>query len=266
MIQRLTRSYRLWRRLRGALLLLVAALGLPLAASAALYAMRGGALVGDWTRASRAPTGQAPDPARTPEAVVQVYSARAFGWRGVFGVHMWFALKAENAAGYTRAEVMGFGVGRGARAVRIGAGTPDGQWFGNRPEVIAEWRGGEAAALIPRILQAAESYADRDRYRVWPGPNSNSFVADVARRLPDLRLALPPNAVGKDYLGPRRIVAPAPSGTGWQLSLWGVAGILLARDEGLELNLFGLVLGIDFADRAIKLPGFGNIRLTGWSF
>jgi hypothetical protein len=249
---------RLWLSLPLALLLLLV---LPLAASTALYGLRGGNLTGDWTRASRAATGQAPDAAQTPEAVIQVYAARAFGWRGAFGVHMWFALKPANAAGYTRAEVMGFGVQRGLGAVRVGPGVADGQWFGNPPELIAEWRGDAAAPLIPRILKAAEDYADRDRYTIWPGPNSNSFIAAIARELPELRLALPPNALGKDYLGPRRFVAPAPSGTGWQVSLWGLLGLTLARAEGFELNLLGFVLGLDVSDAALKLPGFGNIRL-----
>ncbi|HEY4134329.1 MAG TPA: DUF3750 domain-containing protein [Alphaproteobacteria bacterium] len=246
-----------WIVVIALLLLLI----LPLAASFALYAARGGSLTGDWARASRATTGQAPLPAKTPEAVVQVYAARAFGWRGVFGVHMWFALKPENAAEYTRAEVMGFGVPNGARAVRVAPGVPDGQWFGNVPEVVAEWRGHDAGILIPRILAAAEQYPDAGRYTIWPGPNSNSFVAHVARSLPEMQLSLPSNAVGKDYLGPRKVFARAPSDSGWQVSLWGVFGLMLARDEGVELNLFGFVIGVDLNDRAIKLPGFGNIPL-----
>jgi hypothetical protein len=40
----------------------------------------------EWRRASRASVGLAPDPAATPEAVVQVYAARAIRWRGCFGV------------------------------------------------------------------------------------------------------------------------------------------------------------------------------------
>lgn len=249
---------RLWLALPLALLLLLV---LPLAASTALYGLRGGNLTGDWARASRAATGQAPAAATTSEAVIQVYAARAFNWRGAFGVHMWFALKPENAAGYTRAEVMGFGVQRGLRAVRVGPGVADGQWFGNPPELIKEWRGADAQALIPRILAAAENYADRDRYTIWPGPNSNSFIAAIARELPELRLALPPNALGKDYLGPRTLFARAPSATGWQVSLWGVLGVTLARDEGFELNLLGFVVGIDPGSLALKLPGFGNISL-----
>ncbi|MCZ6585936.1 MAG: DUF3750 domain-containing protein, partial [Gammaproteobacteria bacterium] len=35
-----------------------------------------------WRTASRASVGLAPDPATTPEAVVQVYAARAVSWRG----------------------------------------------------------------------------------------------------------------------------------------------------------------------------------------
>ena len=47
----------------------------------------------DWRTASREPVGLAPDPAATPEAVVQVYSARTISWRGYFGVHTWIAVK-----------------------------------------------------------------------------------------------------------------------------------------------------------------------------
>ena len=38
---------------------------------------------GNWWELSREPSGQAPDPATTPEAVVQVYAARTVGWRGL---------------------------------------------------------------------------------------------------------------------------------------------------------------------------------------
>jgi hypothetical protein len=47
---------------------------------AALYLSAGGCAT-DWRTASREPAGFAPDPATTPEAVVQVYAARAVSWR-----------------------------------------------------------------------------------------------------------------------------------------------------------------------------------------
>ncbi|WP_376967192.1 hypothetical protein ABNQ39_33245 [Azospirillum sp. A26] len=78
--------------------------------------------------------------------------------------------------------------------------------------------------------------------------------------MPDLRLDLPSTALGKDYLG-RAMFARAPSGTGWQISLFGVAGLLLAVEEGVEVNVLGLTIGIDPLDLAVKLPGIGRV---GW--
>ncbi|MBP2229524.1 hypothetical protein J2847_002823 [Azospirillum agricola] len=214
----------------------------------------------DWTRADRSPVGLAPDPAATPEAVVQVYAARALSWRGAFGVHPWFAVKPAGARAYTVYEVVGWRVYRGLPAVAVSNRDPDGRWFGAQPVVLAELRGAAAAAAIPRIAAAAGSYPYAGEYRVWPGPNSNTFAAWVARAVPELRLDLPSTALGKDYLG-SGLVARAPSGTGWQLSLFGVAGLLVAWEEGLELNLLGLTVGVDPLDLAVKLPGVGRIAL-----
>ena len=45
----------------------------------------------DYRRADRSSAGIAPPAESTPEAVVQVYAARALNWRGIFGVHTWIA-------------------------------------------------------------------------------------------------------------------------------------------------------------------------------
>ena len=212
-----------------------------------------------WSTARRDSTGIAPDPATTPEAVVQVYAARAFNWRGIFGVHSWIAVKPEGAERFTRYEVEGWGVSSGREAVRIGSyRPPDAYWFGNFPEMLVDIRGAEAAALIPQIVAAADSYPFKDRYTIWPGPNSNTFTAHVARNVPGLRLDLPPTAIGKDYRTDG-IFGVAPSNTGLQLSLFGLAGVTLALQEGVEVNLLGLTLGIDFLTPAIKLPGIGRV-------
>jgi hypothetical protein len=93
-----------------------------------------------WWELRRDSSGQAPDPAVTREAVVQVYAARAVGWRGVLGVHTWIALKPSGAESYTRYEVIGWGVDRGARALRVNRTGPDNYWFGARPHQLAERR------------------------------------------------------------------------------------------------------------------------------
>ena len=42
------------------------------------------------------------------------------------------------------------------------------------------------------------------------------------------------------------------------LSLLGLAGLLLSVEEGFEVNILGLTMGLDPLDLAIKLPGLGR--------
>ncbi|MBI3113150.1 MAG: DUF3750 domain-containing protein, partial [Rhodospirillales bacterium] len=58
-------------------------------------------------------------------------------------------------------------------------------------------------------------------------------------------------------------VARAPSGTGYQISLFGVLGVLLGVEEGIEINVLGLTFGIDPLDLAVKLPMAGRIAISG---
>ncbi len=212
----------------------------------------------DWRTASHEPVGIAPDAALTPDAIVQVYSARAFGWRGWFGVHTWIAVKPENAQAYTVYEVIGWKLRAADTAVAVHQRAPDARWYGSEPELIADRRGPEASLLIPRIDAAARAYPWASEYTMWPGPNSNTFTAWVARAVPELGVDLPPTAIGKDYSG-SRMVGSAPSGRGLQLSLFGLAALTASGVEGLEVNLLGLTFGIQPLDPAIKLPIIGRI-------
>jgi len=213
-----------------------------------------------WWQGRRDAAGMAPDPASTPEAVVQVYGARAVGWRGAFGVHTWFAVKPKGADRYTRYEVIGWRALRGGDGLAVNAGPPDGYWFGSKPTLLAERRGPAAEPIAAAVLELAERYPWRREYRIWPGPNSNTFTAWVARQVPELRLDLPAHAIGKDWLG-AGIVAPTPSGTGWQLSLYGLLGLAGGLEEGIEVNLLGLNAGLDLARPALRLPGLGRVGM-----
>ena len=212
---------------------------------------------GDWRTADRSSAGIAPDPATTAEPILQAYGARAFRWRGAFSVHTWIAVKREGADHFTTYEVVGWRHWQGLPAVARTQGPPDRHWFGSRPTVYLDRRGEGVEDLIDKVEAAIEAYPYKDSYRTWPGPNSNTFTAWVARRLPELRLDLPPTAIGKDYLG-NSLLASSPSGTGWQVSLFGLAGLMLSVEEGLEINVLGLTLGVDPLDLAIKLPGLGR--------
>jgi hypothetical protein len=72
-------------------------------------------------------------------------------------------------------------------------------------------RGEGVDDTIRRIDTAARRYPYQHTYTVYPGPNSNTFTAWVARHVPELRLDLPPTAIGKNYLGDS-LVSGTPSG------------------------------------------------------
>jgi len=172
-------------------------------------------------------------------------------------MHTWIVCKRTNGERYRRFEVIGWRLRSGSAVVEDWQAPPDGYWFSNPPHLLADLRGDGVDAVIDSIEAAVAEYPYRREYRTWPGPNSNTFTATIARRVPELRLELPPIAIGKDYLAHNALLGPAPSGTGYQLSLFGVVGVLAGWREGVEVNLLGLVVGIRPWPLAIKLPGIG---------
>ena len=245
-----------WSRLKWLLLIPPISLGI------AHFDRAAGLSPGDWRDASREPVGLAPDPAAHAEAIAQVYAARAVRWRGYFGVHTWIAVKPAEASSWSVYEVTRWNRRRNGTMVSISDRAPDARWYGNAPELIAELRGPEAEAAIERIDAAARAYPYADEYRVWPGPNSNTFTAWVLREIPELHADLPPTAIGKDYLG-RGLLARSPGGTGGQLSLFGLLGLTAGLEEGVELNVLGIHFGLDPLDLAVRLPFAGSFGLLG---
>ena len=210
-----------------------------------------------WYRASNAPTGMAPSPAEERRAVIQVYAAPTFGWRGIFAVHTWIIVKPTAADAYRRYDVVGWG--GGSSKVRLNYAAPDAMWYGATPELLVDRRGEGVDALIAKVEKAVADYPFADRYRSFPGPNSNTFTAHIGRAVPELGLDLPANAIGKDYRSWTAPLAVAPSGRGMQVSLLGLAGIIVSPVEGLELNLLGLSVGIDASPLGLRLPSIGRL-------
>ena len=77
-------------------------------------------------------------------------------------------------------------------------------------------------------------------------------------------MVLPSNAIGRDFR-PLPYAGLTDSGTGIEVNLWGVLGFKLAWVEGVEINLLGLVAGLDLRHPGIKLPGFGRIGFDGFT-
>jgi hypothetical protein len=235
------------------LLAILALFLLPVVARAALFA------IGDAPRSYRdadwSSTGSLPPASEHKGARVLVMTGTAGAWKGVFAVHSWIVLKREHADAWTRYDVVGWG-----NPLRTNNWPVDGRWYGNAPVTVADLRGADAERLIPKIEAAIGEYRYRNAgdYQVWPGPNSNSFVAAVLRAVPELGVQLPSNAVGRDYRD-GFYAGLTDSRTGIELNLWGYAGLKFGWVEGVEFNLLGLVAGLDIRRPAIKLPGYGRI-------
>ena len=200
-----------------------------------------------WSRARWDSAGPAARPGR------HTGSARP----GLRGPHLWLEGRrlgpqldrlqaSQGAAAYERYDVVAWGVWPGAdRRCGKDMRPPDGFWAGNGPQSSSICAAPAAAAAIPRIEAAIAAYPYTDSYVTWPGPNSNSFVAYLSATVPELNRQMPPNAVGKDFLPMAQLAAWRRAAPASSVSLVGLLGLTLASSEGLEVNLLGLVLGID---------------------
>lgn len=210
----------------------------------------------DWSSAGTLPK-------RLPErdAIIHVMSARTGGLKGAFATHSWLLLKKPGSRTFDRYDVVGWG-----RPVRKNAYAPDGKWYSNPPRIDATISGKDAEQLIPKLEAAIESYrySRPGDYKIWPGPNSNTFVAHVLRSVPELEAVTNSTAVGRDYPTEGRWFS-FNRREGLRISLAGYAGFAVGPRQGLELNFLGLVSGFDPREGTIKIPGFGSYALWGHS-
>ena len=153
-----------------------------------------------WRTASRESAGIAPDPAVTSEAVLHIYGADAWGWRGWFAIHTWISAKRSNEAYYTVYDVVGWRGRRNQSVMKIAKDVPDRYWYGEKPRLLKEHRGKGVDELINAIDEAAQAYPWKMTYKAFPGPNSNTFTAWIIKQVPELEVDLPFSAIGSGYV------------------------------------------------------------------
>lgn len=218
----------------------------------------------DWQTANRNSANMAPKPEETDDAVVQVYVARVYNWRGYFAVHPWVSVKKKGDDHYTVYQVTGWNMFYEKTTVYAHPDLPDRYWYGRKPKLLQSLTGEEAERAIPKIEAAVESYPYKTTYTLWPGPNSNTFVEHIVRNVPELTIELPPTAIGKDFIGAKTFLVPTASGTGYKFSLWGILSFEVGKCEGIEIGILGLNFGIDWYRPAIKLPLIGRIGVDAF--
>lgn len=127
--------------------------------------------------------------------------------------------------------------------------------FGGGNVRVLGWLEGDAAqraaqALDARASELAKTHADD--YAAWPGPNSNTLVADLVAHAPGLAAVLDGNCLGKDFPGWFDVGLTA-SKTGVRIDTVPI-GVAVALREGLELHLAQLTLGVSLDPPGLSLP------------
>ncbi|HEY9057435.1 MAG TPA: DUF3750 domain-containing protein [Aurantimonas sp.] len=209
----------------------------------------------DWSSAALLPAASTSD-----EAALYILAARTGGLKGALADHSWIVIKDKGASAYDRWDKVGWGT-----PIRRNSRPADGRWYSNDPRVVTRITGARAEALIPEVRAAiaAYPYAERGGYNIFPGPNSNTFVAHVMRAVPGIDATLPAAAVGRDYPSEGRFLSIDLDRRELRLSLWGYAGLVAGWKSGLEVNFLGLVAGLDPLRLAVTVPAFGTFALLG---
>jgi hypothetical protein len=122
---------------------------------------------------------------------------------GALAVHYWFVVLDEG--GCHRWEVWQTKNAGGDRCighVHRDLKAPEEGVGGGGSRVEKQWVG-EEARRIARILECVDTYPWCQRYRYWPGPNSNTFAAWVLRQA-GVSHVLGPRAWGKRYFAAKQ--------------------------------------------------------------
>jgi hypothetical protein len=193
-----------------------------------------------------------------PTCVVHLRYATLPHFLRAIAVHYWFAVFDVNSRRWHRWEVWQAknAGGRSIGYVHCDLRHPDCGVGGGTYRLAAEWDG-SAAQSICAVLSKAHDYPHWDRYRAWPGPNSNTFAAWVLREA-GLHYSFDPRAIGKDYmglLGMRRSSRPPYA----QLET-PLLGVRIGLHDGVEVHLLGLTCGLRWSPLEVYTP-FGRVGL-----
>jgi Protein of unknown function (DUF3750) len=227
---------------------------LPTFASAGWWAIQD--RPGRWSEARWSSAKILPEASASNDAAIYIFSAMTGGLKGAVASHAWIVTKEKGADTYNRYDKVGWG-----SPIRRNHRPPDAFWYSNPPQLVKAITGVDAELLIPKVegAIAAYPYAEPGGYQIFPGPNSNTFVAYVLRTVPELGAVLPPHAVGRDYLPDGEFVHVDTDWKDVHVTLRGLIGISAGLRSGFEVHFLGLVAGLDIANPGIKVPALGRI-------
>lgn len=175
-------------------------------------------------------------------------------WFTHFAHHGWIDAHRAGDDHWTRYEV--FSRARGVRREEIhgDVAREDLRWRDREVRVLALVEGEAAERALARLPEVARGLHEKYRtgYEAWPGPNSNTFLVDVAREIPELAFEQHHNALGKDYT-PWIAAGPTASRTGVRVDTLPL-GVAVGAAEGVELHLLQLTFGVQLVPPRLELP------------
>jgi len=148
--------------------------------------------------------------------------------------------------------------------IRVDGFAADGRWFGAAPETVVSVDGQEAEKLIPKVRLGRRKLQVSGLWRLQPlawaqfeyirsgrvgcCPRAKSCAAADRHRAKIIRIAA--SGLVLRHHTPACFV-----------SLGGYLGLTVGWVEGIELNFFGGVLGLDIRRPALKFPGIGRLGM-----
>jgi hypothetical protein len=132
---------------------------------------------------------------------VELLAAKIPGFPGIFADHYWFLVQHDSNGQYhqtcDRWEVWQHSYQNGSCWGHLHKNLlAPYQGVGNGPSrLIRQWIGDEGLLLMEIIESSPSSYPFLEKYRYWPGPNSNTFAQWVVQDQMELGI----RAIGKSF-------------------------------------------------------------------
>jgi len=165
-----------------------------------------------------------------------------------FATHSWVQYRPDVNSPWRRIEIVNKTSGLLHHVIDDETAHAKKRWD-ERVRILSQSDGNKNPHFVRDIMSFAKNY-EASIYRVWPGPNSNTFAEHLMREVDGVSAVLDHNAVGKEH---GFYAGRTAGGTGVEMQS-PVAGLALGLREGVEVSLFGLTGGVSFYPPAVKIP------------
>lgn len=165
-----------------------------------------------------------------------------------FATHSWVDYRPDLYSSWRRIEIVNKNSGLLHHKISDADALAGRRW-GERVRVLSQSDGKANPNFVRDIVRFSSGY-DASIYRVWPGPNSNTFAEHLLREVGGISAQLDHNAVGKEH---GFYAGRTAGGTGLELQT-PLLGVALGLQEGVEVSVLGLSAGASIMPPRVKIP------------